>query len=424
MNAFFNFLEKVLLPPMTKLSEQRHLRAIRDGIIATIPLIIVGSFFLIIAFPPIPALAAMVKPNILKILFPYRLSMGIMALYASFGIGYNLAKSYKLDPLAGGMLAMASFLLTNIPISTEQHGWVIALENLGGAGMFVAIIMSIFAVEVLRFAKEKNLTIKMPKEVPQSVANSFAALIPAAFIMFTIWIVRDMLNFNIQEFIMNIFKPLVTAGNTLPGVLVPILLVTLLWSCGIHGDSIVGTVARPIWLTLLDGNLAAQAAGQPIPNIAPEPFFQWFVWIGGSGATIGLVLLMLFSKSRYLKDLGRASLVPGICNINEPVIFGAPIMLNPLFMIPFVVGPLVCGVITYFAMYFHIVARPYILPPWTLPAPIGAYLATGGDWKAIVLVLINIAITTVLYYPFFKAYEKKLIKEGLEAEQAEAQLTM
>ena len=414
MKTFFEWLEKYLLPPMTKLSEQRHLKAIRDGIVSTIPLIIVGSFFLVIAIPPSETLKALVKPYVTQIMFPYRLSMGIMALYASFGIAYNLAKSYKLDPLSGGSLGLAAFLLTNVPLNIDPQGWVLPLSNLGGSGMFVSILMAIFAVEIYRFWKEKNLTIKMPKEVPTSVANSFAALIPATLIIIPIWIIRDLLNFDIQEFILNIFKPLVTAGNSLPGIVVPILLITLLWGCGIHGDSVVGTVARPIWLAMLDANVAAQAAGQPVPNIAPEPFFQWFVWIGGSGATIGLVLLMLVSKSRYLKDIGKACLIPGICNINEPVIFGAPIMLNPLLIIPFILGPVVCGIISYFAMVLNLVAKPVVLAPWTLPAPIGAYLATGGDWRAIILVLINIAIVTVIYFPFFKAYEKKLIKEGME----------
>ncbi|GAA0740041.1 PTS sugar transporter subunit IIC [Clostridium oceanicum] len=426
MKKFFEFMEKYLVPFMTKLSEQRHLRAVRDGIISTIPLIIVGSFFLIIAMPPVPAWAEAVKPYIGKIMFPYRLTMGIMALYAAFGIGHNLAKTYKLDALAGGGLAVAAFLLTNLPVSIEQNdlGWVLPLANLGGSGMFTAILMSIFAVEVLRFTKEKNLTIKMPEGVPESVANSFAALIPAAIIIFFIWIVRGILNFDIQAFILNIFKPLVVAGNTLPGVLVPIVLVTLLWACGIHGDSIVGTVARPIWLTLLDGNMAAKAAGNAMPNIAPEPFFQWFVWIGGSGATLALVFLMLFSKSKYLKDLGKACIIPGICNINEPVIFGVPIMLNPMFMIPFILAPLVSGIITYYAMFFNIVARPCVLAPWTLPAPIGAYFATGGDWKAVVLVIINIVLSVLIYYPFFKAYEKKMLEEQKENIEAETNATM
>jgi PTS system cellobiose-specific IIC component len=419
MYKIFELLDKYLLPLMTKLSEQRHLRAVRDGIVSTIPLIIVGSFFLIVAFPPIPALAAIVKPYAGKILLPFRLTMGLMALYASHSIGYNLAKSYKLDGVSGGLLAMVAFLLTSVPVPYEKKGLALLMENLGGGSMFVAIVMAIFAVEVLRFAKTRKLTIKMPEGVPDSVARSFEALIPAAIIIPVVWAIRDLLGFDIHHFVLELFQPLVQAGNTLPGILAPIIIITLLWATGIHGESVVGSVARPVWLVLLDQNIAAAAAGQPIPNIAPEPFFQWFVWIGGSGASLSLVLLMLFSKTPYLKSMGRATLLPGICNINEPVIFGVPVMLNPLLFIPFILGPVTIGILTYFAMQLGFVGKPYILVPWTLPAPIGAYLATGGDWRAIVLVLVNIAIVAALYYPFLKAYERKLIEEGAAGEVGE-----
>lgn len=413
MNKFFEWVERVLMPPMAKLSEQKHLRAIRDGIVSTLPLIIVGSFFMIFAFPPIPKLADKMSPELVgKILIPFRLTMGLMALYASYGIGHSLARSYKLDGVSGGILAMAAFIMTTMPLTMEEVGFVLPMGNLGGSGMFVAILMAIFAVEIMRFLQTKNIMIKMPEGVPDSVARSFEALIPAAVVITIIWIVRVMLGFDIQAFIMNLFKPLVRAGNTLPGVLIPILLITLLWAAGIHGVSVVGSIARPIWMVLLDENMTALAEGAKVlPNIAPEPFFQWFIWIGGSGATLGLVLLFLTSKSDYLKRLGRTSLLPGICNINEPIIFGAPIVLNPLLGIPFIIGPIVTGIITYAAMYFNIVARPSITPPWTLPAPIGAYLATNGDWKAVILVIINILITMAIYYPFFKAYEKQLLKE-------------
>ncbi len=411
MDKVFAWLDRYLIPVMTKLSEQRHLRAVRDGIISTIPLIVVGSFFLIIAFPPVPALAALVKPYTTEILLPFRLTMGLMAFYATHSIGYHLARSYKLDGVAGGILALAAFLLTSMPVTLEGRGLALPMENLGGGGMFVAIVMAIFAVEIYRFTQEKRLTIKMPAGVPESVARSFEALIPAAVIIPLIWVIRDLAGFDIQHFVTGLFAPLVTAGNTLTGILVPILLISLLWATGIHGDSVVGTVARPVWLVLLDQNLAAAAAGQPIPNIAPEPFFQWFVFIGGSGATIGLVFLMLTSSLPYLRGIGKATFLPGVCNINEPVIFGVPIMLNPLLVVPFILGPLVMGILTYFSMAFDLVTKPYILVPWTLPAPIGAYLATGGDWRASVLVLVNIAVATLFYYPFFRAYERKLRQE-------------
>ncbi|MBZ2174901.1 PTS sugar transporter subunit IIC [Schnuerera sp. xch1] len=413
MSKFFEWVERILMPPMARLSEQRHLRAIRDGIVSTLPLIIVGSFFLIFAFPPIPKLADKMSPELVEnILIPFRLTMGLMALYASYGIGYSLSRSYKLDGVSGGILSMAAFLLTTIPLTMEEVGFVLPMGNLGGSGMFVAILMSIFAVEIMRVLQTKNIMIRMPEGVPDSVARSFEALVPAAVVILIVWLVRVMLGFDIQTFIMNLFKPLVKAGNTLPGILIPILLITLLWAAGIHGVSVVGSIARPIWMVLLDENMTALADGAKVlPNIAPEPFFQWFIWIGGSGATLGLVFLFLISKSDYLKRLGRTSLLPGICNINEPIIFGAPIVLNPLLGIPFIIGPIVTGIITYIAMYFNMVARPSITPPWTLPAPIGAYLATNGDWRAIILVVVNILIMTAIYYPFFKAYEKQLLKE-------------
>jgi PTS system cellobiose-specific IIC component len=149
--------------------------------------------------------------------------------------------------------------------------------------------------------------------------------------------------------------------------------------------------------------------------VAPEPFYQWFIWIGGSGATLGLVLAMLFfSKSNYLKTLSKACIVPGIFNINEPVVFGVPIVLNPLLMIPFIFIPIITGTLSYFATVVGFVSPTYVLAPWTLPAPIGAYLATGGDWRAVILVLINIAISFFIYLPFFKMYDRKMVEAEKE----------
>jgi len=430
MERFLKWLEEKFMPPMAKLSEQRHLRAVRDGVISTLSLIIVGSFFLIIAMPPVDAWKAAILPYQAKILIPFRLTMGLMSLYAAYGMGYSLAKSYKLDGVSGGVLSLSAFLLTTLPMNVDAFvanatkagvkggapmGWLLPMGNLGGSGMFVAIICMIFAVETLRILKKYNVTLKMPDQVPESVARSFEALIPAAVIITTVWFIRVWLNFDIQTGIMNLFKPVVNiAGNNIFGVVLPVILITLLWSAGVHGVSVIGSVLRPVWLVLLDANVAAAAAGQPLPNIAPEPFYQWFIWIGGSGATLGLCILMCFSKSEYLKRVGRFSIIPGIFNINEPMIFGVPMVMNPILAIPFVIGPTVTAIISYFAMSLNLVSRVSILAPWTLPAPIGAFMATKGDWRAVVLVLVNIAITTAIYYPFFKAYERKMIKEEQE----------
>jgi PTS system cellobiose-specific IIC component len=283
--------------------------------------------------------------------------------------------------------------------------------------MFVAILTAIFAVETLRLLKKYNVTLKMPEQVPESVSRSFEALIPAAVVITVVWFIRVWLNFDIQTFIMNLFKPIVNlAGNSLGGVLVPVIFVTILWSAGIHGMSVIGSVVRPVWLVLLDANTKAVADGTILPNIAPEPFFQWFIWIGGAGATLSLAILMCFSKSEYLKRVGRFSIIPGLFNINEPLIFGTPLVMNPILAIPFILGPVVSGIIAYLATAAGLVSKVSVIAPWTLPAPIGAFMATRGDVRAAILVLVNIAVVAVIYYPFFKAYEKKMIAEEQNTE--------
>lgn len=421
MNNFADFLDKKLSTPMAKLAEQRHLRAVRDGIIATLPLIIVGSLFIIIGIPPLPqdwAITQFLKANNGVIMLPYRMTMYIMTLYATWGIGYSLAKSYKLDGVTGGVLSAIAFLLTIVPVSVEGMGWMMPMANLGGGGMFVGILVSIFAVEVLRFTTVKNFRIRMPEQVPPSVARSFEALTPTAIVVFIIGSITYYARFDWHAFIGKLIQPLLSATDTLPSVWILVILVTFFWSFGIHGVSIVGSIARPLWLVLLEQNSSAAAAGQALPAIAAEPFFQWFIWVGGSGCTIGLVIaLAIFAKSTYGKQLGRTALVPGIFNINEPIIFGAPIVLNPTLIIPFIITPLVTATLAWFAMSLGLVSRVIVTAPWTLPGPIGAFMATGGDWRASVLNIICIVISVVIYYPFVKIFDKKLLMEE-QGEQA------
>ncbi|MDA2451203.1 MULTISPECIES: PTS sugar transporter subunit IIC [Bacillus] len=415
MNKFVTFLDKNLSGPMARLSEQRHLQAIRDGVISALPFIIVGSFFLIVAFPPLPKdsfISVWALKNQTSILIPYRLTMFIMSLYIAFGIGYNLAKSYKLDALSGAQLAVCSLLLTLTPELIDKKGFMLPMTNLGGHGLFVTMIVSILSVEILRFCKKNNVTIKMPEQVPPSVSRSFEALIPVAFVIIMMSLITVVFKVDLHYVVDKLAAPLVKAGDSYFGVIIPVFLITFFWSFGIHGVSVVGTVARPLWDVYLGKNGEAVASGAShFPFIAPEPFYQWFIWIGGSGATLGLVLAMIvFGRSKYSKALSRTCIVPGIFNINEPVIFGLPIVLNPILIIPFVITPLVTATIAYAATAMGFVTPTHIMPPWTLPAPIGAYLATGGDWRAIVLVFINITISFLIYLPFFKMYDKNMLE--------------
>lgn len=415
MDKFVAFLENNLSTPMAKLSEQKHLRAIRDGVVSALPFIIFGSLFLIIAFPPVAADTALGEwsaKHIAEILIPYRLTMFIMTLYITFGIGYSLSQSYKLDPLSGGLLSLAAFLFTIGVEMMDDVGFVMPMTNLGGHGLFVGMLVSIFAVEILRFCKTKNITIKMPDSVPTSVARSFEALIPVSIVLLVMTLITVVFAVDLHSLVDKAVAPLISAGDTLPGVLIPVFLITFFWSFGIHGVSVVGAVARPVWEVYLGNNSAAVAAGKAIPHIAPETFFQWFIWIGGSGATLGLVIAMLLTaKSSYSKAMGKATIVPSIFNINEPVIFGMPIVLNPVLIIPFIITPLIGATLAYIATSIGLVNPTYVMVPWTLPAPIGAYLSTGGDWRAIVLVMVNLTISVLIYLPFFKMYDKKLLAQ-------------
>lgn len=415
MDKFVAFLENNLSTPMAKLSEQKHLRAIRDGVVSALPFIIFGSLFLIIAFPPVAADTALGEwsaKHIAEILIPYRLTMFIMTLYITFGIGYSLSQSYKLDPLSGGLLSLAAFLFTIGVKMMDDVGFVLPMTNLGGHGLFVGMLVSIFAVEILRFCKTKNITIKMPDSVPTSVARSFEALIPVSIVLLVMTLITVVFAVDLHSLVDKAVAPLISAGDTLPGVLIPVFLITFFWSFGIHGVSVVGAVARPVWEVYLGNNSAAVAAGKAIPHIAPETFFQWFIWIGGSGATLGLVIAMLLTaKSSYSKAMGKATIVPSIFNINEPVIFGMPIVLNPVLIIPFIITPLIGATLAYIATSIGLVNPTYVMVPWTLPSPIGAYLSTGGDWRAIVLVMVNLTISVLIYLPFFKMYDKKLLAQ-------------
>ena len=445
-DSISRFMDEKLSTPMAKLAEQRHLRAVRDGIIATLPLIIVSSMFMVIAFMPnqLPAnwaITQFIKTNQFKILLPYRMSMYIMTLYAVFGIGYSLARSYKLDGLSGGILAELAYLLTIVPVvgptanaavkalaetspdlqsflATVPGGFLIPAGNLGSAGMFIGIITAIFAVEVYRFTQKTNFKISMPEQVPASVARSFEALTPTLIILIVVSSITMFAGINVHSIISNLVKPLVSATDSLPSVLILILLGMFFWSFGIHGWSIVGTIARPLWLVLLDANTAAYAANQVVGHIGAEPFYQWFIMIGGSGTTIGLAILFLLrSKSAYGKALGKTAFLPAVFNINEPMIFGAPIVLNPVLIIPFVFTPMICAIIAWVATSLGLVNKVVASAPWTLPGPIGAYLATGGDIRAAVLNIVLILVSLAIYYPFFTIYDKKLLADEQENTQ-------
>lgn len=435
MDKFVGVIEQKIMPVANRIGTQRHMTAIRKGIIATMPLTIVGSFFTILLNIPIESVAAVIEPYREILDIPFRYTVGILALYATFGIASSLAKSYKVDSLTAGILALMSFLIVAAPPLrvAEDVGNVITagryinIANLGSGSLFGAIVTAIISVEIYRFFLEKKITIKMPDGVPPEVTNSFVALIPGAVILIFFWIIRHMLGFDLNGFLSQLLMPLkgVLAGNSLFGGLLTVFLICFFWVLGIHGPAIMGPVIRPFWDISIAENIDAFNAGtnaHQMPNIFTEQFLQWFIWIGGAGTTLALVTLFMFSKSKYLKSLGRLSILPGLFNINEPVIFGAPIVMNPVLGIPFIVAPLITTTLSYILTVSGLIPMMVARLPFAMPAPIAAWMSTNWSVAAGGLVIFNFLITLGIYYPFFKVFEKQQLEREaaeLEAEKAE-----
>ncbi|SKC56869.1 PTS cellobiose transporter subunit IIC [Maledivibacter halophilus] len=442
MGKINSFLEEKVMPVAGRIADQKHLQSIRDGLILAMPLLIIGSLFLIIGFLPIPGyndFMAGVFGEMWKtrLLYPVGATFDIMAIFASFGIAYRLAERYEVDPLSAGAISLAAFMLVTphkIMFAAEgaaeavEVGGVIPVGLMGSKGLFVAMFIALISTEIYRKIVQKNIIIKMPEGVPPAVSKSFAALIPALVVITVVWILRIGLEHTSFEHIHNVVGDLLTAplsklGGSLGGALVGVFLIDLLWTTGLHGSAVVGAVMNPIWLSLMDQNRMVFQADPTaaLPNIVTLQFLDLWVFVGGSGATLVLAILLAFkSKSKQLKNLGKLSLGAGIFNINEPIVFGTPIVMNPILMIPFIFVPLVITLISYMAMKLGLVALPCgVAVPWTTPMLISGYLATGGRISGAVLQLVNFIIALALYYPFFKMWDNKKLEEenSMESEK-------
>lgn len=418
MNTFLSYIEKYFMPAAEKVANQRHLKAIRDGIITTMPLMIIGSIFMIIAFPPIPGLADVVEPYVEYLVWPTHATFEIMSIVAVIAIAYNLGESYKLDGLTSGTLALASFILVT-PRTAEGDFPVGFMDS---NGLFVAIILAVVSVEIYRFIVKQDLVIKMPEGVPESVGKAFIALIPGFVIIFVTWVLRlflaNVFGISIHDVITQAMQvPLSQIGGSFLGGLVAILLIQIFWSAGIHGISVVASVMAPIWYALTEENVAAMQAGEELPNIMTQQMSAIWTAVGGSGMVLALAILLLFAKSKRYKSLGRMTIWSSIFNISEPIMFGAPIVMNPILMIPFMLAPVVTYIITYGAMAINLVQRPWAVVPWTTPAPFSGWLTT-GDWRGAVLMIVTLLVSIAIYYPFFRVVDNRQAK--LEEEDQES----
>ncbi|MHA1860569.1 MAG: PTS sugar transporter subunit IIC [Candidatus Asgardarchaeia archaeon] len=402
------FVDEKIAPPLIKLGEFKYLVAMRDGIMAGMPLTIVSSFFLILANPPIevPAL----DPYRDFFSAEYDLVLGLIALFVAFGTAYSLASRYNIDPLTCGIMSTITFIILAAPPAEVEGTLYLPMTFTDYKGIFTAAITAVLCVELYRLMLGKGAVIRMPKGVPPMVLQAFLVLIPMTITITIAWLISIVLGLNIPLIVLAIFTPLVIAADTLVAYLVIYELVSLLWFVGIHGDSVVGVVVGPLLYMNWLENVSAAEAGLPLPHVLNAAFpnaYQTGI------INIPLSILCLRSKSRTLRSVGKVAIVPAIFNIGEPLVFGIPIMLNPLFLIPTVIYPFI-GAITYQLTYWNVLPRIFIMVPWTTPIGIGTWFATRGNLLAVAWCLVQPFIITLIVYPFFKAHEEHLLQTEKE----------
>ncbi len=400
------FLTRHVVPALTKLSENTYLSAVRAGMVAVVPLTIIGGLFMIVAYLPVAGWDARVEPYLLLLQVPVTATFGILAVVACFSIAYELGKQLKQEAIVSALMATVIFLMLRIDVTDQT----LIMDRLGSKGLFSAILIAVVSVRVQKFFTDRNLVIRLPASVPAIVYDSFLSLTPLFCLVLVFWSIRFVAGIDVDYLMQSVFKPLVFALNTLPGILVYAFLVTMLWSVGINGDNALDAIVAPIFLQYLAANVEAVTAGVPLPYVTAYGFFTNFVNVGGTGATIALTLVLWNSKEPGFRKISRLSLPAQIFQINEPIFFGLPIVLNPIFMVPYVLNALILTTGSYLLMDWHVIHKPFVNIPWTTPPIIGHYLVSGGDWKAAVWGAVSIVIAMLVYFPFAKAAERQRLK--------------
>lgn len=430
MNNFTSFIERRIAPLANKLARQRYVQAMQSTFLTMIPFMTVGSFALIFISPAMDYKT--MDPGVMRSFFQawqsfadftngplnaiFTATMGCLALYIAVGIGFHLSKYYKLNTYLPTALCAATFIMVNA-VSPKGD---LTTEFFGGTGLFAAMFTSIVTIELYRFLYARKIgRIELSGAgVPPVLTESFASLVPVLIVTLVMGlfssIVISLTGGAFPGLMTIIMTPLVSMVDNVWGVLILSVLVMVLWWFGIH-DSVITGPLSPFLYNNLAANMTAYAAGTAaiaLPFILTEPFWWTFMAIGGSGATFGLALLLLRSKSKQMKTVGKLAIIPAFFNINEPIIFGVPLMLNPTLMFPFVFAMTANGVIAFLLMDAEFIARTFVYPSWNMFCPIAALLAT-LDFKAVLLVFVLIIMDILIYYPFFKVYEKQKIKEEL-----------
>ncbi|MDD9140740.1 PTS transporter subunit EIIC [Enterococcus avium] len=434
-NGFMGKLTEVLGNFATKVNSFRYIMVIKNAFASLIPVIITGAFgtlFSAMVFDNENGLARIKALSFLAELKPISsavsyVTLSFLTIYAVFLIGIELARLNNVKGIFPGIVAVMSYLSVNlfvyeyvnadnITVIAEN---VLAKQYTDTKGLFLGMFVAIASIELYCWlGRQERLKLKMPDTVPTNVSESFSALFPTiltvAIIATAGFVIKAVTGMYAYDIIYNIVqRPLEGIVQGLPGILLLMFIAQVFWVIGIHGNQMVKPVREPLLLAAIAVNTEAFEAGKEIPNIITMPFWDMYMSMGGSGVTIGLLIaILLVSKREDMREITKLSLAPGIFNINEPVIFGMPIMLNPILAIPFIATPLITGTIGYVATSLGFAAKAVVMVPWPMPPIVNAYLATAGDIGAVVTQIICIIVSILIYLPFVKVSNKAAIKNA------------
>ncbi|GFP74673.1 PTS sugar transporter subunit IIC [Clostridium fungisolvens] len=411
-------IQQKIQPVVNKLSNNRYLKAMMGGMMAGMPATIIGSLATLLKSLPIaPYQSFITSHGIDKYLqLPVILTTNILALIFVVCITYTLAESFDVKGIGPAIIALVSFLVLT-PLQTAKTAYgtdatLIPMDWLGSTGVFTALIVAFVVGRLYVAIVQRGWTIKMPESVPPFIKDSFASLVPGTIIT-TIFIVISAVFANtpfgsVHAFIYGILQlPLQHLGGSFGTLVFVAILSQVLWAFGIHGSMVVLSVMMPIWGAMDAAQLSAYSAGKPLPNIVGMMFFTIYTF---GGTALGLAIVMLKAKSERFKTLGRLSIVPAIFGITEPIIFGTPLVLNPIFVIPFVFGNVISLVLAYVSTIIGIIP-----PPNGIGAPSGTPIVLqgliAGGWRNAIFQVVLVILWVVLWYPFFKIADKKALEE-------------
>ena len=399
----FELIDTKLGPVFAKMGENKIVRTISSGMMLTVGILTIGSVFLMLfGLATNYSFFSFLLPISGALLNGYNLTMGLTGMFVAIAISGAYAKHHGMEPLSSAVTGLAAFLLLT---STITDG-AIAINNLGAQGIVAAMISSLVSMSILRIFKEKNIVIKMPDGVPPEIAATFSSLIPSFLVLVLMWLVKSVFNFDLVSAVQKLLTPIFSAVDSIGAFTLRFFLGQAVWTVGLHADAILSGITGPltsVWIVENADAAIAGVAATKLPYIWVQSTERMCGWVA---SIWGLMYWLFRSKSKKLRTIATAGLPSAIFTIIEPILFGLPVVFNPYLMVPFILSGTVAAFFTYGVMALGLVSRFYISLPWITPPPVLAFLGTGGDWKMVVVVVINFVIGVLIYAPFFKAYEK------------------